>query len=43
MVSSEDEIIEDSGKDFANKGLNTTKNIKNYDCWDEEITPAEWI
>lgn len=24
-------------------GLNSNKNLKNYDCWDEEKKPVEWV
>ena len=24
---------------FASGGLNTNKNLKSYDCWDEDKTP----
>lgn len=28
---------------FASGGLNTNKNLKSYDCWDEDKTPQEWL
>ncbi|KAL4494234.1 hypothetical protein ABPG73_018753, partial [Tetrahymena malaccensis] len=39
----EEQNLEDTGKDFADKGLNTNKNLRNYDCWDEETTPQQWL
>ena len=26
-------------KAFATGGLNSNKNLKNYDCWDDDKTP----
>ena len=34
-----DENISDTEKNFPEKGLNTNKRLKLYDCWDEETKP----
>jgi dynein heavy chain len=38
----EDESMDENPvhKAFASSGLNTNKQLKNYDCWEEEKTPA---
>ncbi|KAM3134228.1 hypothetical protein pb186bvf_013648 [Paramecium bursaria] len=28
---------------FANGGMRTNKQLKNYDCWDEDRQPEEWL
>lgn len=28
---------------FAQGGLNTNKQLKNYDCWEEDKSPEEWV
>lgn len=33
------ELLELSEDDFELVGLNTNKNLKNYDCWDDPFTP----
>ncbi len=33
------QTAKDKEKEFPEKGLNTNKNLKKYDCWEEEITP----
>jgi hypothetical protein len=30
-------------KAFAMGGLNTNKNLKNYDCWNDDKLPETWI
>lgn len=40
MMSNEDDLINtDTYKEFPDKGLNTNKRLKDYDCWEEEFTP----
>jgi hypothetical protein len=34
-----DELLNTNGK--AKEGA--SKNLKNYDCWEEDLSPQEWI
>lgn len=40
---SDDEFATETEKQFPEKGLNTNKKLKNYDCWDDEFTPEYWL
>lgn len=31
--------LTDTEKNFNDKGLNTNKQLKNYDCWDDDLKP----
>lgn len=35
--------VTDTDKFFSQKGLNTNKRLKQYDCWGEEISPHFWV
>jgi len=30
-------------KRFENWDLKNTRNLKKFDCWDEDKTPEEWV
>ena len=30
-------------KIFADSGLNSNKHLRNYDCWEEDLAPEDWI
>jgi hypothetical protein len=37
--SDDEEELTETIKNFPNKGLNTNKRLKDYDCYEEEVTP----
>ena len=40
----DDDIQEyESIRKFQENGLSTNKNIKKFDCWDQDLTPEEWM
>ena len=41
ILGEDDSAPEDNPiqKAFASGGLNSNKNLKNYDCWDDDKTP----
>jgi hypothetical protein len=39
IASDGEDHLTDTEKDFKDKGLNTNKKIKSYDCYDETTTP----
>lgn len=41
--SDDDELLAEIDKSFHQNGLSTNKKLKNYDCWDETIQPAQWV
>lgn len=43
VAKSDDEQLTDTEINFPSKGFNTNKRLKNYDCWDEEVKPQDWV
>ena len=43
LIDAEENENNINKKQFAESGLNSNKLLKNYDCWDDDLTPEEWI
>lgn len=37
------QIVEQNDPEFAEFGYNTNKTLINFDCYEEEITPQQWV
>ena len=35
--------IDTNEKIFENFEIKNVRNLKKYDCWDEDTTPEEWV